>query len=72
MKQVPIDSLQRDKTFCFFSHTIKVCCNQVFRSDEPQLTPRDNLRIQTTEARAIFISIILLQVLSYHLLDVTS
>ena len=25
VKQVPIDSLQRDKTFCFFSHTIKVC-----------------------------------------------
>ena len=27
VKQVPIDSLQRDKTFCFFSHTIKVCFN---------------------------------------------
>ena len=24
VKQVPIDALQRDKTFCFFSHTIKV------------------------------------------------
>ena len=24
VKQVPIDSLQSNKTFCFFSHTIKV------------------------------------------------
>ena len=50
VKQVPVDSLQRDKTFCFFSHTIKVCCIQVIYSAEPQLAPRDNLRIQTTEA----------------------
>ena len=24
VKQVPVDSLQSNKTFCFFSHTIKV------------------------------------------------
>ena len=30
VKQVPVDSLQRDKTFCFFSHTIKVCFDLIF------------------------------------------
>ena len=30
VKQVPVDSLQRDKTFCFFSHTIKVRFDLVF------------------------------------------
>ena len=30
VKQVPVDSLQRDKTFCFFSHTIKVRLDLLF------------------------------------------
>ena len=40
VKQVPIDNLMSNKTFCFFSHTIKVSLHTTFDSSATAPPPR--------------------------------